>query len=517
MDNAQYLAELKKRDDLLAKQQIALRAVQEELRAMLQPPHAHGIFLEMCAADGDGVALARIFTGQQHIRVPVSTYIDADDLHRGDTVILNESKVIIGMGDPRDYGVLAVVTEVKLDRLVVTTEMDTHLVVGMADFLTCKAGDHVMIDTASHLAFEVMDISGTSKLRLEKVPDISYAEIGGLGPQVEQVRDALEMPYLYPDLFKLMKLRAPKGVLLHGPPGCGKTMVAKAVANSLAKQALGKDAAAWFLNINGPELLNKYVGETERAIRELFAEAREKATEGMPVIIFFDEMESMFRTRGAGISSDVESTIVPTILAAMDGVEDLANVIVIGASNREDLIDPGLLRPGRLDIKIKIDRPDQDGAHAIMELYLTDDLPLADNLKVMLDETVAAMFRRKPDTEFLEVTYVNGQQDTMYFCDFLSGAMIRSITDRAKRAAIKRFVSRTKKDDRITPMITLADLTGAVADEFRENEELPNTTNPDDWAKISGKKGERIASVRALRTKDAAGTIENVGNTGQYL
>jgi proteasome-associated ATPase len=292
-------------------------------------------------------------------------------------------------------------------------------------------------------------------------------------------------------------------------------MLAKAVANSLAKQALGKDATAWFLNISGPELLNKYVGETERKIRELFAEAREKASEGMPVIVFFDEMESMFRTRGSGVSSDMESTVVPTILSQIDGVEELSNVIVIGASNREDLIDPALLRPGRLDIKIRIDRPDQDAAHDIMGLYLTSDLPLADNLKVMLDDTIALMFRKEKEDEFLEVTYVNGSSQIMYFCDFLSGAMIRSIVDRAKRTAIKRYVT-VSKDGRLTPMITGADLTQAVADEYKENEDLPNTTSPDDWAKISGKKGERIASVRALRTPDEPGRIENV-NVGQFL
>ena len=515
MDERQYLSELGKRDAMLTQARELLQHQKDELDALKQPPHDHGIFLNMCATNGEGVALAHIFTGQHHLRVSLAACIDPDDLHRGDTLVLNENKVIIGVGDPRDYGLLAVVSEIQRDRLVVVTEADTKIVVRTTEGLTCKAGDHVMIDSNGHVAFEVIDVSGTQKLTLEEVPDISYDDIGGLADQITQLRDALELPYLHPELFSMMRLKPPKGVLLFGPPGTGKSMLAKAVANSLAKQALGKDATAWFLNISGPELLNKYVGETERKIRELFAEAREKASEGMPVIVFFDEMESMFRTRGSGVSSDMESTVVPTILSQIDGVEELSNVIVIGASNREDLIDPGLLRPGRLDIKIRIDRPDQDAAHDIMGLYLTSDLPLADNLKVMLDDTIALMFRKEKEDEFLEVTYVNGSSQIMYFCDFLSGAMIRSIVDRAKRTAIKRYVT-VSKDGRLTPMITGADLTQAVADEYKENEDLPNTTSPDDWAKISGKKGERIASVRALRTPDEPGRIENV-NVGQFL
>ena len=520
MNQQQYIAELARRDEMLGHARTALASMKEELEALSTPPLSHGVFIRMCATDADGVALAEIFTGHagEHLRVSLAPCIDQDDLHRGDTVVLNTSKAIISVGDHRDYGLLAVVSEVQRDRLVVVSEADTKFVVRATDGLVCKAGDHVMIDPGGHVAFEVIDVSETKRLALESVPDISYDEIGGLGDQVTKIRDSLELPYLHPKLFATMKLSPPKGVLLYGPPGCGKTLIAKAVANSLAKQAQGADATAWFLNVKGPELLNKYVGETERLLREVFAKAREKASEGMPVIIFFDEMDSMFRTRGSGVSSDMESTIVPTILAEIDGVEDLANVIVIGASNREDLIDPGLLRPGRLDIKIKIDRPDQDGSHDIMGLYLTEDLPLDGNIKVMLDDTIARMFRQQEEDKFLEVTYVNGDKQTMFFCDFLSGAMIRNIVDRAKHAAIKRYVSTlVKKDDRITMLITGADMLQAVSDEFKENEDLPNTTNPDDWAKISGKKGERISSVRALRTPEGDGSIERATLTGQFL
>ena len=864
MNQQQYIAELARRDEMLGHARTALASMKEELEALSTPPLSHGVFIRMCATDADGVALAEIFTGHagEHLRVSLAPCIDQDDLHRGDTVVLNTSKAIISVGDHRDYGLLAVVSEVQRDRLVVVSEADTRFVVRATDGLVCKSGDHVMIDPGGHVAFEVIDVSETKRLALESVPDISYDEIGGLGDQVTKIRDSLELPYLHPKLFATMKLSPPKGVLLYGPPGpqpvsagvltpsgwttigeiksgdevigsdglshavlevyeygerpvyeiefsdgaktradgehswavqtkkmrrnpdserlwgpnghdyrisqgkrwmtrktyelvagkergvspdsipicapvdfvaqelplhpyvlgallgdgsfrsvpkdgfvqfttssenfaelvgahadvhkwhdlqwgvhagraihvlglagvhaagkfipeeylcgsleqresllqglldsdgrvnehshsinwsttspvmrdqflglirslggtaeifsedarknpcwrirvalpnsvtpfrredkqyaammsvrgtpiryvrsvtpdgteevkcllmdskdhlyvtddfivtsnCGKTLIAKAVANSLAKQAQGADATAWFLNVKGPELLNKYVGETERLLREVFAKAREKASEGMPVIIFFDEMDSMFRTRGSGVSSDMESTIVPTILAEIDGVEDLANVIVIGASNREDLIDPGLLRPGRLDIKIKIDRPDQDGSHDIMGLYLTEDLPLDGNIKVMLDDTIARMFRQQEEDKFLEVTYVNGDKQTMFFCDFLSGAMIRNIVDRAKHAAIKRYVSTlVKKDDRITMLITGADMLQAVSDEFKENEDLPNTTNPDDWAKISGKKGERISSVRALRTPEGDGSIERATLTGQFL
>ena len=390
-----------------------------------------------------------------------------------------------------------------------------------------------MLDSRANVAIERLPRPELEDLLLEEVPDVSYEDIGGLRNQIEQITDAVELPYLHQDLFKEYDLPAPKGILLYGPPGCGKTLIAKAVANSLAKKVAvlsgDKEARSFFINIKGPELLNKYVGETERQIRQIFQRAREKASEGWPVIVFFDEMESLFRTRGTGISSDMESTVVPQLLAEIDGVEGLTNVIVIGASNREDLIDPAILRPGRLDVKIKIQRPNEQSANLIFATYLTTDLPLdaleIDDLgggdpektvTVMIERTVEEMYREDEDNRFLEVTYQNGDKEVMYFKDFSSGAMIENIVRRAKKNAIKRSIATGSEG------IRLDDLLVSVRQEFREHEDLPNTTNPDDWAKIAGKKGERIVFIRTLITNkddfDGEGgkEIERV-QTGQYL
>jgi len=381
--------------------------------------------------------------------------------------------------------------------------------------------------------YERIPKAEVEELILEEVPDITYAEIGGLAAQIEQIRDAIELPYLHADLFREHRLRAPKGVLLYGPPGCGKTLIAKAVANSLAKKVAARTAAqeregkSFFLNIKGPELLNKYVGETERHIRLVFQRAREKASEGMPVIVFFDEMDSIFRTRGSGVSSDVENTIVPQLLSEIDGVEGLENVIVIGASNREDMIDPAILRPGRLDVKIKIERPDAEAATDIFSKYVLKDLPLhPDDLaehggspeacvEAMIQRVVERMYSETEENRFLEVTYANGDKEVLYFRDFNSGAMIENIVARAKKMAIKEFLETGQKGLRV------AHLLSACVDEFSENEDLPNTTNPDDWARISGKKGERIVYIRTLisgkQGTEAGRAIDTVANTGQYL
>ncbi|MEV0849094.1 proteasome ATPase [Streptomyces sp. NPDC049954] len=506
-------------------------ALKEEVDRLAQPPAGFGVFL---AANEDETV--DIFTGGRKLRVNVSPGIDTAELKRGQEVMLNEALNVVEAMQFERAGDIVTLKEILEDgeRALVVGHTDEERVVRLAEPLldvTIRAGDALLLEPRSGYVYEVVPKSEVEELVLEEVPDIGYEQIGGLGNQIELIRDAVELPYLYPDLFKEHELRPPKGVLLYGPPGCGKTLIAKAVANSLAKkvaevtgQAAGK---SYFLNIKGPELLNKYVGETERHIRLVFQRAREKASEGTPVIVFFDEMESLFRTRGSGVSSDVENTIVPQLLAEIDGVEGLENVIVIGASNREDMIDPAILRPGRLDVKIKIERPDAEAAKDIFAKYLTSRLPLhgddlvehgsdrAATVSGMIQSVVEQMYAESEENRFLEVTYANGDKEVLYFKDFNSGAMIENIVGRAKKMAIKAFLEQNQKGLRVSHLLQ------ACVDEFKENEDLPNTTNPDDWARISGKKGERIVYIRTLVTgkqgADTGRSIDTVANTGQYL
>jgi proteasome-associated ATPase len=506
-------------------------ALKEEVDRLAQPPAGFGVFLQ---ANEDGTA--DIFTGGRKLRVNVSPTVELDELQRGQELMLNEALNVVSAMEFERVGEIVTLKEILEDgeRALVIGHTDEEKVVRLAEPLldvNIRAGDALLLEPRSGYVYEVVPKSEVEELVLEEVPDIDYTKIGGLGNQIELIRDAVELPYLYPDLFKEHELRPPKGVLLYGPPGCGKTLIAKAVANSLAKkvaEVTGQPAGkSYFLNIKGPELLNKYVGETERHIRLVFQRAREKASEGTPVIVFFDEMESLFRTRGSGVSSDVENTIVPQLLAEIDGVEGLENVIVIGASNREDMIDPAILRPGRLDVKIKIERPDAEAAKDIFSKYLTDTLPLhAEDLAehggspeatvgAMIQSVVERMYAETEENRFLEVTYANGDKEVLYFKDFNSGAMIQNIVDRAKKMAIKDFLDHNQKGIRVSHLLS------ACVDEFKENEDLPNTTNPDDWARISGKKGERIVFIRTLVTgkqgADTGRSIDTVANTGQYL
>ena len=513
-------------------------ALKEEVDRLAQPPSGFGIFLN--TADEN---TADVFTGGRKMRVHVSPAVELEHLKPGQEVVLNEALNVVLAEGFETAGEIVMLKELLEDgeRALVISHADEERVVRLADPLrasTLRSGDSLLLEPRSGYVFERIPKAEVEELILEEVPDIVYSDIGGLSSQIEQIRDAIELPYLHADLFREHQLRPPKGVLLYGPPGCGKTLIAKAVANSLAKQVAAKTAAdgtagpgsagrSFFLNIKGPELLNKYVGETERHIRLVFQRAREKASEGMPVIVFFDEMDSIFRTRGSGVSSDVENTIVPQLLSEIDGVEGLQNVIVIGASNREDMIDPAILRPGRLDVKIKIERPDAEAAKDIFSKYILTQLPLhPDDLaehgasrhgtvEAMIQRVVERMYTESEENRFLEVTYANGDKEVLYFKDFNSGAMIQNIVDRAKKMAIKEFLDTGQKGLRV------AHLLSACVDEFSENEDLPNTTNPDDWARISGKKGERIVYIRTLvsgKTGTEAGrSIDTVANTGQYL
>ncbi|HET9872138.1 MAG TPA: proteasome ATPase [Propionibacteriaceae bacterium] len=505
-------------------------ALKTEVDRLAQPPASFGVFL--AAAEGN---TADIFTSGRKMRVSVSPDVDLETLTPGREVMINEALNVVKAMALDDVGEVVLLKEVMEDgqRALVVGHGDEESVVRLATELRAehlRAGDSLLIDRRVHFAYERVPKMDVEELVLEEVPDIDYTVIGGLSSQIEAIRDAVELPFLHKELFAEYELKAPKGILLYGPPGCGKTLIAKAVANSLAKKVTertGQEGRSFFLNIKGPELLNKYVGETERHIRLVFQRARDKASDGMPVIVFFDEMDSLFRIRGSGVSSDVENTIVPQLLSEIDGVEGLDNVIIIGASNREDMIDPAILRPGRLDVKIKIERPDAEAAREIFSKYLRPTLPLhADDLaefdhdphattQAMIDRTVERMYEESPENQFLEVTYAGGDKEILYFKDFNSGAMIQNIVDRAKKTAIKDLLDSGSRGLRIDHLLQ------ACVDEFGENEDLPNTTNPDDWAKISGKKGERIVFIRTLISSNKGTqpgrSIDTVTNTGQYL
>jgi proteasome-associated ATPase len=499
-----------------------IATLREEVDKLSQPPSAYGVVV---GKNEDGTV--DVLTSGRKMRVGLHPEIDHEELERGAEVVLNESFNIVSARHSEVTGEVVTIKELMEDgiRALVVGRADEERVCELADNLRgihLRAGDTMRLDARSNLLLEKLPRPEVEDLLLEEVPDISYADIGGLDEQIEQIADAVELPFLYAELFSEHQLPAPKGILLYGPPGCGKTLIAKAVANSLAKKVAeksgGEKGRSYFINIKGPELLNKYVGETERQIRLVFQRAREKSEEGWPVIVFFDEMDSMFRTRGSGISSDMESTIVPQLLAEIDGVEGLRNVIVIGATNREDLIDPAILRPGRLDVKIKIERPNEQAARQIFARYLTEEIPLAPGKPVagMIDETVTEMYRADESNQFLEVTYQNGDKETLYYKDFASGAMIENIVRRAKKLAIKRVIAGGTRG------VATQDLLDSIKQEYKEHEDLPNTTNPDDWAKISGKKGERIVFIRTLvkgkepADKQGGRAIERVA-TGQYL
>ncbi|WNG84627.1 proteasome ATPase [Mycobacterium sp. ITM-2016-00316] len=537
--------------DTLKEARQQLLALREEVDRLGQPPSGYGVLLAVHEDE-----TVDVFTSGRKMRLTLSPNIETSGLKQGQTVRLNEALTVVEAGAFEAVGEISTLREILDDghRALVVGHADEERIVWLAEPLVgveylpegveipldidgepprkLRPGDSLLVDTKAGYAFERIPKAEVEDLVLEEVPDVSYGDIGGLTRQIEQIRDAVELPFLHKDLYREYSLRPPKGVLLYGPPGCGKTLIAKAVANSLAKKMAelrgedSREAKSYFLNIKGPELLNKFVGETERHIRLIFQRAREKASEGTPVIVFFDEMDSIFRTRGTGVSSDVETTVVPQLLSEIDGVEGLENVIVIGASNREDMIDPAILRPGRLDVKIKIERPDAEAAQDIFSKYLTENLPVnTDDLdefagdrgltiKTMIEKVVDRMYAEIDDNRFLEVTYANGDKEVMYFKDFNSGAMIQNVVDRAKKYAIKSVLETGSKGLRIQHLLD------SIVDEFAENEDLPNTTNPDDWARISGKKGERIVYIRTLvtgKTSSASRAIDTESNLGQYL
>lgn len=533
-DTESKLAESQDRNDKLvstlreARDQLV--SLREEVDRLAQPPNGYAQVVQINEDDS-----VDIMQQGRKLRVSYAPTLDKAELLPGREVVLNEAMCIVSTADYESVGELVTLKEfLSDDRVLVVGRSDEERVVRMAGSLDrskMRVGHALTVDQRSGFVYEVVPRSEVEELVLEEVPEIDYSDIGGLSSQIDAIKDAVELPFMHPELFREHGLRPPKGILLYGPPGCGKTLIAKAVAHSLSQRVAEKsgnaESKSYFLNVKGPELLNKFVGETERHIRLIFGRAREKASQGSPVVVFFDEMESLFRTRGSGVSSDTETTIVPQLLAEIDGVERLENVIMIGASNREDMIDPAILRPGRLDVKIKIKRPDAEAAIDIFSRYLTTDVPLHEDdlaehggdkpatVKAMIQRVVETMYANTTENEFLEVTYANGDKEILYYKDFNSGAMIQNIVDRAKKSAIKDLLDNNQRGIRMEHLLS------ACVDEFKENEDLPNTTNPDDWARISGKKGEKIVYIRTLiknkQGSEPGRSIDNVATTGQYL
>ena len=509
----------------LQEAKVQIEALRAEVEKLTAPPSAYAIFSSL-NADGTG----NVYVSGRKMKVSVHPSINGKAMRKGQEVILNEALNVI---EVKGFDIQGEVVRLKDvlegNRALVTLHFDEEKVAELGDPLLAErlsVGDHLLYDPRSGYVVEKLPRSEAEELVLEEVPDVDYEHIGGLQHELEQVRDAVELPFLQPALFSEYKLSAPKGVLLYGPPGCGKTLIAKAVANSIAKKLghlTGKEVRSYFLHVKGPELLNKYVGESERQVREVFKKAKERAADGNPVIVFFDEMDALFRTRGTGISSDIESTIVPQFLSEIDGMERLRNVIVIGASNRQDLIDPAVLRAGRLDVKVKVGRPDAVAAKDIFSKYLSTDLPFAEEdltrhggdtkalVEQMIDLTVGAMYASSEENKFIEVTYANGEKEVLYFKDFASGALIEGIVSRAKKFAVKRAIAKEGRG------LRSEDLIRAIREEFKEHEDLPNTTNPDDWAKISGKKGEKIVHLRTISGAPGDSRQIETITTGHYL
>ncbi len=509
----------------LQEAKVQIEALRAEVEKLTAPPSAYAIFSSL-NADGTG----NIYVSGRKMKVSLHPSINGNAMRKGQEVVLNEALNVI---EVKGFDVQGEVVRLKDvlegNRALVTLHFDEEKVAELGDPLLAErlsVGDHLLYDPRSGYVVEKLPRSEAEELVLEEVPDVDYEHIGGLQHELEQVRDAVELPFLHPLLFLEYKLSAPKGVLLYGPPGCGKTLIAKAVANSIAKKLghlTGKEVRSYFLHVKGPELLNKYVGESERQVREVFKKAKERAADGNPVIVFFDEMDALFRTRGTGISSDIESTIVPQFLSEIDGMERLRNVIVIGASNRQDLIDPAVLRAGRLDVKVKVGRPDAVAAKDIFSKYLSIDLPFSEEdlkrhggdakalVEQMTDLTVGAMYASSEENKFIEVTYANGEKEVLYFKDFASGALIEGIVSRAKKFAVKRAIAKEGRG------LRSEDLIRAIREEFKEHEDLPNTTNPDDWAKISGKKGEKIVHLRTINGGPGDSRQIETVTTGHYL
>lgn len=487
---------------MVAREEIA--SMRAQIEAASKPPAQVGTVLSIDSQARE----AEVSLGGRIMWLSVASSVDLLGLRVGQDVRVSENMIVSAPLSTARVGQMASVVQlVGADRALVSADAGVLQMVLLAGSLRhggVRPGDSLLVDTKAHMALEKVVRSDVEQLLQPEIPGVTYDDIGGLDEQILKVRDAVELPFKNPDLYREYDLRAPKGVLLYGPPGCGKTLIAKAVASSLA----GATGQPYFLSIKGPEVLNKYVGETERHIRAIFGRARQLASENVPVVIFFDEMEALFRTRGSGISSDVETMIVPQLLAEMDGLEALDNVIVIGASNREDMIDPAVLRPGRLDVRIRIDRPNRAGALDVFAKYLVPDLPYSkstlsrfgsreETTQHLTKQLVDALYENSGQTALFKLSLANGKSRVVYASDLVSGAMIASIVERAKKFAVKDVIHGR-------PGLTPEHLQRAFAEELMETWDLAATTTPREWARITGLRGDDVVAVRSLQSREVA-------------
>src|SRR5689334_14702815 len=528
--------EISQREEIFVEARHTIEKLEEVIKKVTSPANRIGTFLGSVGKD-----TAHIVVGGADYYCNVDPRIPLPKLKKGTRVLVNEAFVIVGDLGFAPAGPVTKVTEViGTDRLRVGNEHGTQSVVlqrsAQLTKTAVKQGNEVRVDSNYRMALEMMSAPGSHEHYLDSVPELPWSKVGGQESAIEAIKDAIELPLLHPHLFAKFQHATPKGFLLYGPPGCGKTLIGKATAYNLTRQLRSrasdadKDVREYFMHVKGPEILNMWVGESERMVREIFATAREKRREGFMPFLFIDEAESILGTRRASRYSNILSTLVPMFCSEMDGIDSLNDVVIILASNRADLIDPAILRPGRIDRKIKVDRPNKEGAREIYRIYLTNELPydgalakeadhIGDAVDKLIERFVDWQFAKRDENKFLEVTLRSGRKEILYRSDLISGAIIASVVERAKAMAIKRAIANQTNTvigvgDRVSgPLsegITEQDLQMSYHAEYAENDIFPPTDITEDWLKLIDYDPEYVVKIAPFRL-NAAHRPSNLG------